>query len=70
MEQVHMAYLGALFAVIAIGWLVVIPMVRNSSRLDERMTEQVRRSARLVDECATTLSPGLTTSLSRTSTIR
>jgi len=70
MEQVHIAWLGALFAVIGIGWLLVAQMFRGANPLNERMSEQARRSARLVDECATTLSADLSTSFARISTIR
>lgn len=66
MEQIHVAYLGALVAVLGIGWLVVAPVRRDSNRLDKRLADQVRRSARLVDECSTTES----TTFARLSTIR
>jgi hypothetical protein len=53
MEAMHGNYVGALFGVIGIGWLIVVPMYRGWSRLNKRMSDQVRRSADLIEECST-----------------
>lgn len=44
-------YAGALFGVIGIGWLVVVPMYRGWKNLNREMRERVRRSRRLLDRC-------------------
>jgi hypothetical protein len=57
MEPTHwqyLQYLGALGGVIGIGWLVVVPMYRGWTRLNEEMTGGVRRSIRMVAECRST----------------
>lgn len=53
----HAAYIGALFGVMGVGWLVVVPMYRGWSRLNKRMTDQVEQSTRLIDECSTGIGP-------------
>jgi hypothetical protein len=51
MEPMHWQFMGALGGVIGIGWLVVVPMYRGWSHLNEKMTGRVQRSIRAVAEC-------------------
>jgi hypothetical protein len=51
MEPMHWEYLGALGGVIGIGWLVVVPMYRGWSHLNQRMTAHVMHSASLLAQC-------------------
>jgi hypothetical protein len=51
LEPMHWQYMGALGGVIGVGWLVVLPMYRGWSHLNEKMTERVRRSVRAMAEC-------------------
>ena len=51
MEPMHWQYVGALGGVIAIGWLVVVPMYRGWQHLNDKMTHQVKRSIRMAAEC-------------------
>lgn len=60
--------IGVGTAVMAVAWLLVMPLCRNSKLLNERMADQSTRSAELVKECSAT--PARGTSLGRLSTIR
>ena len=51
MEPMHWQYMGALGGVIGIGWLVVVPMYRGWTHLNDKMTGRVERSIRMVAEC-------------------
>jgi hypothetical protein len=51
MEPMHWHYVGALGGVIGIGWLVVVPMYRGWQHLNDKMTDQVKRSIRMAAEC-------------------
>jgi len=51
MEPMHWQYVGALGGVIMIGWLVVVPMYRGWQHLNDKMTDQVKRSIRMAAEC-------------------
>ena len=46
----HFYYMGALFGVIGIGWLVVVPMYRGWKHLNREMRERVRKSSRMLAE--------------------
>jgi len=50
MEPMHWQYMGALGGVIGIGWLVVVPMYRGWTHLNDKMTARVDRSIRLLAE--------------------
>jgi hypothetical protein len=51
MEPMHWQYMDALGGVIGIGWLVVVPMYRGWTHLNEKMTGRVERSIRMMAEC-------------------
>lgn len=68
MEIVHWVLVGVLTAVMAIAWLLVMPLCRNWKRLNDQMAGQSTRSAALVKECSTTMGCG--TAFGRLSTIR
>jgi len=51
MEPMHWEYMGALGGVIGVGWLVVVPMYRGWTHLNEKMTGGVKRSIRMMAEC-------------------
>jgi hypothetical protein len=53
MEFVHLIWLGGGLAAVAAGWVWVA--WRGGRHLNDRMSEQVSRSAALARECATTL---------------
>ena len=50
MEPMHWEYMGALGGVIGVGWLVVVPMYRGWTHLNEKMTGRVKRSIRMMEE--------------------
>jgi len=50
MEPMHWEYMGALGGVIGIGWLVVVPMYRGWTHLNDKMTARVKRSIHLMSE--------------------
>lgn len=58
----------AAFGVIGAGWILLAPHLRREKTLNDRMTDQVTRSAELVRECASTMGCG--TAFGRLSTIR
>lgn len=51
MEPMHWEYVGALGGVIGIGWLVVVPMYRGWTQLNEKMSVRVKKSIRMLAEC-------------------
>ena len=59
MEPMHWEYVGALGGVIGIGWLVVVPMYRGWTHLNEKMNVRVKKSIRMMAECEG--QPGATT---------
>ncbi|MDM0103324.1 hypothetical protein QTH97_00140 [Variovorax sp. J22R24] len=68
MEFMQWVCIGAALAVAATGWFLVVPLYRGWRPLNDRMTDQVTRSAALVKECTTTTGAG--TAFGRLSTIR
>lgn len=68
MEIAHWILIGIVTAVMAVGWLLVMPLCRNWKPLNERMVDQSTRSAELVRECSTMMGCG--TAFGRLSTIR
>ncbi|MDM0073410.1 hypothetical protein QTH90_03400 [Variovorax sp. J2P1-59] len=68
MELMHWICIGAAVAVAATGWFLVVPLYRGWRPLNDRITDQVSRSAALVKECSTTMGAG--TAFGRLSTIR
>lgn len=50
MEPMHWEYMGALGGVIGIGWLVVVPMYRGWTHLNDKMAARVKRSIRMMSE--------------------
>lgn len=68
MEIVHWILLGVVTAVMAIAWLLVMPLRRNKKRLNDRRADRSTRSAALAKECSTTMGCG--TAFGRLSTIR
>ena len=55
-------------AVMAVAWLLVMPLCRNWKPLNDRMADQATRSAALVRECSGRVGCG--TAFGRLSTIR
>ncbi len=51
MEPMQWEYIGALGGVIGIGWLVVVPMYRGWTHLNDKMTARVKRSILMMAEC-------------------
>jgi|KBSMisStaDraftv2_1062788.scaffolds.fasta_scaffold446684_1 hypothetical protein len=68
MEFMHWVCIGAALAVGATGWFLVVPLYRGWRPLNDRITDQVTRSAVLVKECTSTMGAG--TAFGRLSTIR
>ena len=60
MEPMHWKYMGALGGVIGIGWLVVVPMYRGWTPLNDKMAARVKRSIRMLAECADRTGPPAT----------
>ncbi|SEB15427.1 hypothetical protein [Variovorax sp. YR216] len=58
----------ATIGVIGAGWCLLAPRLRREKTINDRMTDQVTRSAELVRECASTMGRG--TAFGRLSTIR
>lgn len=58
MEPMHWEYMGALGGVIGVGWLVVVPMYRGWTHLNEKMTGRVKRSIRMMAEVDDASTPG------------
>ena len=57
MEPMHWEYMGALGGVIGIGWLVVVPMYRGWTPLNDKMVARVRRSIHMMAECGDEAGP-------------
>ena len=68
MEFMHWICIGAALVVGATGWLLVVPLYRGWRPLNDRINDQVTRSAALVKECTSTMGAG--TAFGRLSTIR
>lgn len=68
MEIAHWIGIVVATAVMAVAWLLVMPLCRNWKPLNDRMADQSTRSAELVKECSATTARG--TSFGRLSTIR
>lgn len=51
MEFVHVIWVGTSLVAIAVGWLVIA--ARGGRHLNDRLTEQLSRSAALERECTT-----------------
>jgi hypothetical protein len=51
MEELDWEYIGTLFGVMSIGWLVVMPMYWGWKHLNQSMTARVEQSTRLLAEC-------------------
>jgi len=50
MHEHYIFYLVALFGVIGIGWLVVVPMYKGWTPLNQRMSQRIRKSIRAMAE--------------------
>ena len=57
MEPMHWEYMGALGGMIAIGWLLVVPMYRGWTHINDKMTARVKRSIHMMAECEDRLNP-------------
>ncbi|MEJ8814023.1 hypothetical protein WKW77_23265 [Variovorax ureilyticus] len=58
----------ATIGVLGAGWALLAPLLRREKTINDRMNDQVTRSAELVRECASTMGCG--TAFGRLSTIR
>ena len=63
-------YAIAALGIMAAGWFLLAPLLRSGKgkSLNDRMTDQVTRSAELLRECSSTMGAG--TAFGRLSTIR
>jgi len=61
-------YVMATMGVIGAAWFVLAPRLHREKTINDRMNDQVTRSAELLRECSSTMGCG--TALGRLSTIR
>ncbi len=64
----YLIYLMAAIGAIGVGWFMLASRLRGEKTINDRMSDQVTRSAELVRECSSTMGHG--TAFGRPSTIR
>ncbi|MGO4394584.1 hypothetical protein AB4Z46_24820 [Variovorax sp. M-6] len=70
MEPMHWEYMGALGGVIGIGWLVVVPMYRGWTPLNDKMVARVKRSIHMMAECEDRSSPTVVAKAAPSTSVR
>lgn len=66
--DLHWIYVIAAIGAVGAGWFALASRLHGERSINDRMTDQVTRSAELVRECSSTMGGG--TAFGRLSTIR